>query len=117
LGIDPLPALLADSDHTPPTTVVRRVNEAGEGRSIKGDDSEVHDEHPGEDEDEDEDEGIKGDAEIEGESGDEDGDSSDSDAISIEASSTSPRPSTSPNTSPLGPISDILASVWAHEST
>jgi len=121
LGIAPPPTLLTDTGYTPPTTAVRSSNEAGRKRSIKNDGSEGNDEDTGDEEDEeeddDEDEGTEGGVGYEGESEDGDEDSSDSGALSTEASSTSPRPSTSPKTSPLGPISDILASVWGNEPT
>jgi len=117
LGINPPQTLLTDTGYTPPTTAVRRLKEAGKERSIIADGSEGNDEYTGDEdeEDDDEDEGTEGEVGYEGESEDEDEDASDSGALSIEASSTSPPPSTSPKTSPLGPISDILASVWRNE--
>jgi len=118
LGINPPETLLTDTGYTLPTTTVMRFNEAGKNRLINADDIEGNDEDTGDGEDEeddDEDEGTEGDVGYEGESEDEDEDSSDSGTLPTEASSTSPRPSTSPKTSPLGPISDILASVWGNE--
>jgi len=117
LGINPPQTLLTDTGYTLPTTAVSRSNEAGKERSINADGSGGNDEYTGDEDEEDdeEDEGTEGDFGNEGESEDEDEDSSDSGTLPTEASSTSPPPATSPETSPLGPISDILASVWGNE--
>jgi hypothetical protein len=93
-----------------------RLTEAVNKRSINADDTEGNDEDPGEgEEEEDSKVEINGeDMGYEGTSEGEDKDSSDFNTSSIGASSNSPRPSTSPDTSPPQPISDILASVWGN---
>jgi hypothetical protein len=117
LGIKLPPTLLNDTGYTPPTTSVRRSTEAGNKRSINGDDNEGNDEDPGAGEEEEGSEVERNGEDIgyEGTSEGEDEDSSEFNSSSIGASSASPRPSTSPDTSPPRPISAVLASVWGNE--
>jgi hypothetical protein len=119
LGIKLPPTLLDDTGDTHPTTAVRRSTEAVNKGSINADGTEGNDEDPGEgEEEEEEDSEVEGSGEDigdEGTSEGEDEDLSDFNTSSIKATSTSSRPSTSPDTSPPGPISAVLASVWGHE--
>ena len=122
LGIKLPPTLLNDTGHTPLTTTVRRSTEAVNKVYINADGTEGNDEDPEEGQEEEDSEVERNGVDIgyEGTSEGEDEDSSDFNTSSTGASSisprpsASPRPSTSPDTSPLQPISAVLASVWGN---